>query len=158
MQADPACRHALEGGPRFHASRRALVRRQILRGSLGASATGSQNRRDSLSQCLRNLPPSSISKHPETFRVFGESMTTVSSAEKPAIAAACKFSGIRTVVDVGGGHDSLLRTILEANPKLKSVLLDLPSVRVRALQDQHVAAKGIAERFSRLLRGGAQGQ
>jgi hypothetical protein len=73
-------------------------------------------------------------------------MTKASSTENPAIAFAHKFSGIRTLVDVGGGHSSLLATILEANPKLKGVLFDLPSVGTRAKPDPHVTAKGIAER------------
>lgn len=85
-------------------------------------------------------------KHPEDLKVFGETMTSVSSNENPAIAAAYKFTGIRTLVDVGGGNGSLLATILKANPKLKGVLFDLHSVTTRARQDQHVTAKGIAER------------
>jgi O-methyltransferase domain len=87
-----------------------------------------------------------LEKHPEDLKVFGESMTGVSSTENPAIAAAYKFSGIRTLVDVGGGNGSLLATILRANPKLRGVLFDLPSVTMRARQDGHVTAKGIAER------------
>jgi len=47
-------------------------------------------------------------------KVFGEAMTNVSSTENPAIAFAYKFSGIRTLVDVGGGNGSLLGTILKA--------------------------------------------
>lgn len=57
-----------------------------------------------------------LQKHPEDLKVFGEAMTNVSSIENPAIAAAYKFSGIRTLVDVGGGNGSLLSTILKANP------------------------------------------
>jgi O-methyltransferase/methyltransferase family protein len=87
-----------------------------------------------------------LEKHPEHLKVFGETMTSVSSTENPAIAAAYKFSGIRTLVDVGGGNGSLLATILKANPKLKGVLFDLHSVTTRAKQDRHVTAKGIAER------------
>jgi hypothetical protein len=87
-----------------------------------------------------------LEKHPDDLTVFGEAMTSVSSTENPAIAAAYKFSGIRTLVDVGGGNGSLLATILKANPKLKGVLFDLPSVSARAKQDRHVTAKGIAER------------
>jgi len=49
-------------------------------------------------------------------------------------------------VDVGGGHGSLLATILKANPKLKGVLFDQLSVIARAQKDQYVTAKGIAER------------
>jgi hypothetical protein len=85
-------------------------------------------------------------KHPEDLQVFGESMTSLSRIENPTVAAAYKFSGLRTLVDVGGGHGSLLATILKANPKLKGVLYDQPSVSARAEKDQHVTAKGIAER------------
>jgi hypothetical protein len=87
-----------------------------------------------------------LEKHTENLMVFVETMTSVSSMENPAIAAAYNFPGIRTLVDVGGGNGSLLATILEANPKLKGVLFDLPSVIARARQDRHVTAKGIAER------------
>ena len=87
-----------------------------------------------------------LEQHPEALKIFGEAMTNVSSIENPAITAGYKFSGIRTLVDVGGGHGSLLSTILKASPKLKGVLFDQPSVITRARQDRHVTAKGIAER------------
>jgi hypothetical protein len=87
-----------------------------------------------------------LGNHPEDLRTFGEAMTSVSTTENPAIAAAYKFSGIRILVDVGGGHGSLLATILKANPKLKGVLFDLPSVIARAKQDRHLTEMGIAER------------
>jgi hypothetical protein len=93
------------------------------------------------------IPPFEyLEKHPEDLKIFGETMTSVSSTENPAIAAAYKFSGIRTLVDVGGGNGSLLATILKANPKLKGVLFDQPSVIARARQDRHVTANGVAER------------
>ena len=87
-----------------------------------------------------------LEKHPDDLAVFGESMTSLSATENPAIVAAYKFSAIQTLADVGGGHCSLLATILKANPKLKGVLFDQPSVIARARKDQHVTAKGIAER------------
>jgi hypothetical protein len=87
-----------------------------------------------------------LEKHPDDLEVFGESMTSLSGTENPTISAAYKFSAVRTLVDVGGGHGSLLATILKANPKLKGVLFDQPSVIARAQKDQHVTAKGIAER------------
>ena len=87
-----------------------------------------------------------LEKHPEDLEVFGESMTSLSRTENPTIAAAYEFSGVRRLVDVGGGHGSLLATILKANRKLKGVLFDQPSVLARAQKDQHVTAKGIAER------------
>jgi len=87
-----------------------------------------------------------LENHPDDLAVFGESMTSLSGAENPAIAAAFKFPGVRTLVDVGGGHGSLLATILKANPKLNGVVFDQPSVIARAKNDKHVIAKGIAER------------
>ena len=87
-----------------------------------------------------------LEQHPADLADFGESMTSLSGAENPTIASAYKFSGIGTLVDVGGGHGSLLATILKANPKLKGVLFDQASVIARALKDQHVNAKGIAKR------------
>jgi len=65
-----------------------------------------------------------LEKHPEDLEIFGESMTSLSGTENPTIAAAYKFSGVRTLVDIGGGHGSLLATILKSNPKLKGVLFD----------------------------------
>jgi O-methyltransferase domain/Dimerisation domain len=87
-----------------------------------------------------------LEKHPDDLQIFGESMTSISRTENPTIPAAYKFSGIRTLVDVGGGHGSLLATILKENPKLKGVLYDQPSVIARAEKDQYVTAKGIKER------------
>lgn len=87
-----------------------------------------------------------LGKHPEELAIFNEAMTSFSSTENSAIAAAYKFPGVRTLVDVGGGHGSLLAAILQANRKLKGVLFDLPGVTERAKQDGHLMAKGIAGR------------
>jgi hypothetical protein len=87
-----------------------------------------------------------LQKHPEEFALFSESMTSMSSTENRAIAAAYKFSGIRTVVDVGGGQGSLLAMLLQANQKLRGVLFDLPSDSTRSKQDRQLKAKGIRGR------------
>lgn len=87
-----------------------------------------------------------LEHHPEDLEVFGESMSSLSQVENPAIAAGYKFPNGRTVVDVGGGHGSLLATILKANPSLKGVLFDQSAVIARAENDKHITAKGIAQR------------
>jgi hypothetical protein len=84
-----------------------------------------------------------LDKHPEDLAVFHESTTGLTN---PAIAAAYKFSTFRTLVDVGGGHGSLLATILKENPKLNGVLFDQPPVIAGARSNRHVTAKGIANR------------
>jgi hypothetical protein len=87
-----------------------------------------------------------LEHHAEDLEVFGESMSSISQAENPAIAAAYKFPKGRTLVDVGGGHGSLLAAILKANPSLKGVLFDQRAVIARAENDKHVTARGVAQR------------
>jgi hypothetical protein len=88
--------------------------------------------------------------HSDDLKVFGEAMTSLSGTENPAIAAAYqknyKPGGIGTLVDVAGGHGSLLAMILKANRKLKGVLFDTPAVIARARTDQHVTANDVAGR------------
>ena len=61
-----------------------------------------------------------------------------------AIASAYDFSGLGTLVDVGGGHGSLLVAVLRANPKLHAVLFDLPHVAEGARES--LSAAGLLER------------
>ena len=76
--------------------------------------------------------------------LFNDTMIGFHGAEPTAIAAAYDFSGIGTLVDVGGGTGNLLATILQANPHLRGVLYDLPHVaeQARAL----IAERGLADR------------
>ena len=69
-----------------------------------------------------------LEKHPGLAQIFNETMTSVSQAHNPAIVASYDFSSFQKIVDVGGGHGSLLFAILNANPLLKGVLFDLPHV------------------------------
>jgi hypothetical protein len=147
---------------RFKLTPLAVTLRKTVPGSMHAVALmlGEKYQDDAWRQLLRGLKTGEVpfleaygipyfeylEKHPEDLKVFGEAMTSVSTIENPAIATAYRFSGIRTLVDVGGGNGSLLATILKANPKLKGVLFDQPSVITRAKQDRHVTEKGIAER------------
>jgi hypothetical protein len=67
-------------------------------------------------------------QHPEAARIFDEAMTSLSWAEAHAVVRAFDFSRVRTLVDVGGGHGTLLMTILKANPQLHGILFDQPQV------------------------------
>jgi hypothetical protein len=87
-----------------------------------------------------------LERHPEDLKLFGEAMTSVSETENPAIAAAYKFSKLKTLVDVGGGNGSLMSAILAANPNLRGVHFDQASVSARAKQDRYLTAKGVADR------------
>ena len=64
--------------------------------------------------------------HPESMEPFNEAMTNFSEAVIQALVPAYDFSSIKKLVDVGGGHGSLLAAILKANSRLQGVLFDLP--------------------------------
>lgn len=55
---------------------------------------------------------------------FDAWMTAQSGLLNDAVAAALDFSRFAHVVDVGGGHGSLLRAVLDANPSLRGTLFD----------------------------------
>ena len=66
--------------------------------------------------------------------IFNATMTTSSSRLGSGIVKHYDFSGIRKIVDVGGGHGFTLATILAANPTMQGVLYDLPDVVAGASQ------------------------
>lgn len=72
-----------------------------------------------------------LAGHSEDAAVFNAAMSS-SPAHLAAIAGAYDFSKFERIVDVGGGHGLLLAGILSANPRLRGVLHDLPSVVVGA--------------------------
>ncbi len=67
-------------------------------------------------------------QYPEEGRIFDAGISNFSRLVDRAIAAAYDFSGVGTLVDVGGGHGSLLLTILAATPALKGMLFDQAEV------------------------------
>ena len=69
-----------------------------------------------------------LAAHPGDAEVFNAGMTSASVNDAAAVVAAYDFSRFDRVVDVGGGHGALLRAILSANPKLRGVLADRPTV------------------------------
>ncbi len=67
-------------------------------------------------------------QHSEESQLFNQAMTDLSMLDSPAVAEAYSFSGIHSLVDVGGGHGLLLATILARNPHLKGTLYEVPHV------------------------------
>jgi len=71
-------------------------------------------------------------------------MSEISALTGPAVAQGYGFAKFEHVVDVGGGHGTVLATILKAHPHLHGTLLDMPSVvgGARTL----LAGEGVADR------------
>ena len=53
-----------------------------------------------------------LSKNPEVAAVFDDAMTSISAPEAHATSDAYDFKGIKTLMDVAGGHGLLLATVL----------------------------------------------
>ena len=69
-----------------------------------------------------------FAEHPEQAQIFNRSMTELTRLVEPAVLEAYDFSPFKRVVDVGGGHGSLLASILKRNPHLEGVVYDAPQV------------------------------
>lgn len=73
-----------------------------------------------------------FAKNPELGERFQKAMGGFSAQVDMPIALGYDFSTIHTLVDVAGGYGSLLITILKANPSMRGILFDLPSVIEKA--------------------------
>lgn len=85
-----------------------------------------------------------LAQNPEEASHFNAAMIGIHGAEPTAIVESYDFSGIQTLVDVGGGSGNLLGTILNANPHMRGVLLDRPQVVPDA--QRNLSAAGVADR------------
>jgi len=85
-----------------------------------------------------------LRKNADLSAVFNATMTTGSTRLGSGIVKYYDFSGIRKIVDVGGGHGFTLATILASNPTMHGVLYDLPDVVAGA--GQILRDAGVSER------------
>ena len=69
-----------------------------------------------------------LGQHPKEASQFSETMIGFHGAEPAAVSAAYDFSGLKTIVDVGGATGHLLTTVLAKAADAKGVLYDLPHV------------------------------
>ena len=69
-----------------------------------------------------------LATHPVEAALFSRTMVGFHGAEPAAVAAAYDFSGLGTIVDVGGATGNLLATILASHAGPRGILYDLPHV------------------------------
>ena len=65
---------------------------------------------------------------PEVACDFNMAMTCFSRLIAPPLLAAYDFSGIGTLMDVAGGHGTILCEVLSRYPNMRGILFDLPNV------------------------------
>jgi O-methyltransferase domain/Dimerisation domain len=83
-----------------------------------------------------------FAKHPENARIFNDAMSGMTAQATAALHAAYDFGGIKTIVDVGGGHGGLITSILRKNPAMRGILFDSPPVIEGAtIADSDVASR-----------------
>ena len=58
---------------------------------------------------------------------FDQGMSNLSALLSYAVLCAYDFTGIRHLMDIGGGQGAFLRNILKINPNMKGTLFDMPS-------------------------------
>lgn len=76
--------------------------------------------------------------------MFNKGMTEFTKISMPLLLNAYDFSGIKTLVDVGGGHGLFLGTIVKNNPGMSGILYDGPAVTAGA--PPVLASLGVADR------------
>ena len=86
-----------------------------------------------------------LAQNPEVGTLFDEFMSR-QTAPVGTMVASYDFSGVNTVVDVGGGRGELLAAILSAHPTIRGVLVDHPRVIQGA--KRVLEAAGVADRCS----------
>ncbi|GAC1513121.1 MAG: methyltransferase [Chloroflexota bacterium] len=82
--------------------------------------------------------------HPDEQALFDQLMVGNTVPVARAVAAEYDFSGIRSIVDVGGGRGALALEILRAHPHIRGIVFDQPAV-VAGARDA-IEAEGLADR------------
>jgi hypothetical protein len=101
-----------------------------------------------------------FAKDRELSEIFNNAMTMFSEHVIPAALDVYDFSGIRTIVDVAGGHGQVLTSILQRYPTMRGILFDLdhviagaiPRIRDLGLRDRCETASG--DFFKAVPKGG----
>jgi len=86
----------------------------------------------------------SLARNTEAASTFNAAMTEISRLMAGGVVRAYDFSGIRRIVDVGGGQGELLGAILTAYPEMRGTLFDQLHVCTQAAR--HLEAIGVAAR------------
>jgi ubiquinone/menaquinone biosynthesis C-methylase UbiE len=85
-----------------------------------------------------------FAKHPENAQIFNDAMSGMTAQANEALHAAYSFTGASKIMDVGGGHGALIKSILQKNPSMNGILFDSPQViegAIRKIEDSDIAGR-----------------
>src|SRR2546428_3363279 len=85
-----------------------------------------------------------LAAHPEEGEIFNQAMNDMGQVIAAAVVQSYDFSGISKIIDVGGGHGTLIAAILRKYPQMTGILFDSPHVAERARES--IASAGLADR------------
>lgn len=91
-----------------------------------------------------------LAAHPKSLEEFGETLRVHSAITNKGVLERYDFSGIRKLVDVGGGAGHLVVGILERYPDVTGVVFDRPEAVATAAAEAPVRDPAVAARLSRL--------
>jgi hypothetical protein len=81
---------------------------------------------------------------PEEARIFSRAMTDLTGPIAPEAAAVIDASDVRRVIDVGGADGTFCYDVLERNPAVEGVVLEMPHVVEHALAERE--RRGLTDR------------
>jgi hypothetical protein len=82
--------------------------------------------------------------HPEEGEIFNQAMNDMGKGGAAAVIQSYDFSGIGKIIDVGGGHGTLIAPILQKYPEMTGILFDSPHIAESAREA--IASAGLADR------------
>jgi len=83
---------------------------------------------------------------PSTGNAFRKGMGASSWREQLPLPQTYDFSGIKTLVDVGGGQGTMLAAILHERPEMRGILVEIPAGIDREKTMEHFADAGVTDR------------
>jgi len=86
-----------------------------------------------------------LKKNSESARLFDEAMTGFVTTNGLAVAVAHDFTPFSTIIDVRGGHGTLIAEILKRSEQLTGILFDRPEVVEEA--KNRLSDAGVADRY-----------
>jgi hypothetical protein len=87
-----------------------------------------------------------LGENKDKSELFSDWMTRISNMNCPVIAQSYPFKKFKKVIDIGGGHGSLIAHILKRHPQVSGVLFDLPDVVAAATElDGELASRCAVE-------------